>query len=497
MNIISIDLGTTNIKVSAYDRELRPVTTLSAAVSYDRDGDIVEFDCEAYFDSIAEMIRLAASAGKEANSGDVAQIVLTGQAESLILLGSDGRPVHPAISWMDMRSRKECGRLAKVFPADVCYRITGQPELIPTWPVTKMLWMREHKPEIFRGTAHYLLLKDYIIYRLCGRMAGDYSIYSFSHYFDIVNKCYWEDILSYCGVGLSQLPEVLPPCTVAGLLLPGLAKPDCGLTADTKINVGTLDHFAGMIGTGNIQEGLVSESAGTVLSIAAMVKEPLFDDSRLPLNCGPFPGTYVLLPVCESGGFSLEWYKNGFLEHDSFSRINQVIEGRPRKTAPIFLPYLTGVNAPDFNENASGVFFGLRASHDKYDLALAIMEGVACLLKKNLDYMAGAGIRINKIISTGGGAKSPLWTQIKSDITGQVIEVPDNEEAPCLGAAMIGAVSEGTFGSYEEAVGKCVSIKRRYEPDCRTEYEDTYGIFTELYGALGKVYELDGRRRYS
>jgi xylulokinase len=326
-------------------------------------------------------------------------------------------------------------------------------------------------------------------------MVGDYSIYSFSHYFDITKKCYWEDILSYCEIKTSQLPELLPSCSIAGTLLPELIHTELGLTNQTKINVGTLDHFAGMIGTGNIEEGLVSESAGTVLSIATLVNEPIFSESRLPLNCGPFPDTYVLLPVCESGGFSLEWYKNSFLEDISFSELDKTINNRPHKIPPIFLPYLTGVNAPDFNENASGVFFGIRAIHDKYDFALAIMEGVSCLLKKNLDYMISSGIKIKKIISTGGGAKSSLWTQIKSDIANQTIEVPENEEAPCLGAAIIGAVSEQIFSTYKDAVETCVSIRTKYIPRENPEYANTYKVFNELYESLTEVYISNAKNR--
>ncbi|MGG3306687.1 FGGY family carbohydrate kinase [Paenibacillus lautus] len=494
-NILSIDLGTTNIKVSVYDKHLTPLTTLSETVHYNRNGDRVEFDPDHYFTCIQGMIRKAAAIGKTSNNEDVVQIVLTGQAESLILLDQNKRPVHPAISWLDMRSRKECEELSSVFDSELCYRITGQPELIPTWPITKMLWMKRNKPDIFHQTAHYLLLKDYIIYRLCGRMAGDYSIYSFSHYFNITEKCYWEDILHYCGVKIEQLPEVLPSCSIAGTLMPEWMDAEIGLTCETKINVGTLDHFAGMIGTGNIKEGVISESAGTVLSIATLVNAPLFSEGRIPLNCGPFPDTYVLLPVCESGGFSLEWYKNHFLEDLSFSDINETLIRRSYRIPPVFLPYLTGVNAPDFNENASGVFFGIHASHDKYDFALAIMQGVACLLKKNLDYMRDSGVKINKIISTGGGAKSPLWTQLKSDITKQVIELPANEEAACYGAAIIGAVSEGFFPTFKEAVDQCVAIVKRYEPAERTEYDQTYTVFTALYDSLKNVYALNANER--
>lgn len=495
MNIMSIDLGTTNIKVSVYDRNLHALSILSEAVHYHRNGDFVEFDCLNYFSVIERLIIEAAQKGKSSNQEDIAQIVLTGQAESLILLDQDGLPAYPAISWLDMRSRKECDELANVFDSDLCYRITGQPELIPTWPITKMLWMKRNKPEVFDKTAKYLLLKDYIIYRLCGRMVGDYSIYSFSHYFDITRKCYWEDILSYCGIKTAQLPEILPSCSIAGTLLSELIHTESGLTKHTKINVGTLDHFAGMIGTGNIEEGLVSESAGTVLSIATLISKPIFSQSRLPLNCGPFPDTYVLLPVCESGGFSLEWYKNNFLEDITFSELDETIHNRPHNIPPIFLPYLTGVNAPDFNENASGVFFGIRAAHDKYDFALAIMEGVACLLRKNLDYMINSGIEVKKIISTGGGAKSSLWTQIKADIAAQTIEVPENEEAPCLGAAMIGAVSEQIFPTYKAAVEACVSIKTKYIPRDNPEYASTYKVFNELYASLSAAFLSNAKKR--
>lgn len=497
MNIIAIDLGTTNIKVSVYDKTLKPLVTLSENVRYDRRNDIVEFNVDAYFDDIQKMVEQVAAHGKSANGGNIAQIVLTGQAESLVLLDNAKKPLYPAISWLDMRSRKECAELAAIFDAEQCYRITGQPEIIPTWPITKMLWLNRNENAIFNRTAHYLLLKDYIIYRLCGRILGDYSIYSFSHYFNITEKCYWKEILDYCGIRQEQLPEVLPSCSIAGELLSDWCNSDIGLTASTKINVGTLDHFAGMIGTGNIKEGTISESAGTVLSLATLLREPLFSKVRLPLNCGPFPDSYVLLPVCESGGFSLEWYKKNFLENLSFKEINEVIAENNNHSLfpPVFLPYLTGVNAPDFNENASGVFFGINASHMKYDFALSIMQGIACLLRKNLDYMRDAGIEINKIISVGGGAKSALWTQIKSDFTKQEIEIPENEEAACYGAAIIGAVSEGYFTTFETAIEQNIKIVKKYTPAKRDDYEKTYRVFTALYTALDGVYALNAQSR--
>lgn len=494
MNIISIDLGTTNIKAAIYDHNLHMLCLLSEPVTYDRDGDFVEFDPASYFSMILTLIQKAASFGKTKNGEDVSQIVLTGQAESLIMLDKEYFPVCAGISWLDMRSSEECAELSSIFPADVCYQITGQPELIPTWPITKILWMKKHRPDITKKTAFYLLLKDYIIYRLCGNLIGDHSIYCFSHYFNITSKCYWTEILNYCGVKTEQLPKLMPSGSIAGCLLKKLVKPESGLTLNTKINIGTLDHFAGMIGTGSIKEGQISESAGTVLSVAALTPAPVFDGGKLPNYCGPFPDSYVLLPVCESGGFSMEWFKNEFLKEVSYQELNKILASRANQCSPIFLPYLTGVNAPDFNENASGVFLGLRANHDKYDMALAIMQGVACMLRKNLDYMKESGIKVDHIISTGGGAKSTVWTQIKANITRHIIEIPDNEEAPCLGAAIMSAVNEGLYSSYEEAIADCVSTKYKYIPSENPLFEKTYQLFCHTYAALEEAFQLEKQR---
>lgn len=496
MNIIAIDLGTTNTKVSIYDDKLTLISMLSEPVNYNHNNQFVEFNPIDYFERIKLMVNELAALGKKANQKNVVQVVLTGQAESLVLLDKEHNPTYPAISWLDMRSQKECDELSSVFDETLCYKTTGQPKLIPTWPISKMLWINRHEPEVFSHTAYYLLLKDYIVFRLSGRMLGDYSIYSFSHYFDITKKHYWIDILDYCGIKISQLPEVQPSSSIAGNLSSSLVCADIGLTEHTKINIGTLDHFAGMIGTGNIQEGIISESAGTVLSIATLVKQPIFDDSKIPLNCGPFPNTYVLLPVCESGGYSLEWFKNQFCKTITFDEISQQILSKTNKlTPPLFLPYLTGVNAPDFNEIATGAFFSITASHDKYDFALAVMEGVACLLRKNLQHMQNAGIKISKIVSVGGGARSSLWTQIKSNFAEQPIEIPENEEASSLGAAIIVAVNEGYYSSYEEAIAQCVSIKQRYLPNVSDYSTHTYHIFDTLYSALQPVYQLDSQLR--
>ena len=488
MGIIAIDLGTTNIKVAAYSDRLLQVGLESHNVVYERNGDFVEFDAEGYFDTIVRLVADCRAKAAPALGDGPAQLVLTGQAESLVVVGRDGKPLRGGISWLDMRSRKECAELAERFDADLCYRITGQPEIIPTWPLTKILWLRRNEPELFADAAKFLLIKDYILYRLTGRFVGEHSVYPFSHYFDVTAKRYWEEPLEYCGVSTDRLPELVPPCSVVGELLPEVLSAT-GLVAGSVANAGTLDHFAGMIGTGNVVEGMISESAGTVSSIATFVSKPFASPARIPLYCGPFPDSYIYLPVCESGGISLEWFRNSFAPDVSFRDIDAACATRQPDSRLLFLPYLTGVNPPEFDPAATGVFYGAGVRHDRYDFALAIMYGVACLLRKNIDFFKAAGIRADRILSTGGGAKSVLWSQIKADVCGLPVAVPKNQEAPCLGAAVVGAVTAGAFADYSSAIASAVAVDRVYEPAAhRDAFENVYRRFCALYDALSPVF---------
>lgn len=488
MGIIAIDLGTTNIKVAAYGDGLVPAALESHTVVYDRRGGFVEFDAEAYFDTIVCLIKACvANAGQTLGGGPV-QLVLTGQAESLVVVGDDGRPLRGGISWLDMRSTAECAELSERFGRQSCYEITGQPEIIPTWPLTKILWLRRHEPEVFARVAKFLLLKDYVLFRLTGRFVGEHSIYPFSCYFDITKKEYWHEPLEYCGVKPGQLPELVPPCSVVDEVLPAVAAA-AGLPRGSVANAGTLDHFAGMIGTGNVGVGMVSESAGTVSSIATFVSEPFAASARIPVYCGPFENSYIYLPVCESGGISLEWFRNAFMPDVSFRDIDENCAARSADSRLVFLPYLTGVNPPEFDPNTTGVFYGAGIGHDRYDFALAILYGVASLLRKNIDFFRAAGIGVERIISTGGGAKSSLWSQIKADVCGLPVVVPENQEAPCLGAAIIGAVGEGMYPGYAEAIAAAVRMRTTFAPGAdRERYEEKYRRFLAVYDGMTPVF---------
>ncbi len=496
---IGVDLGTTNIKAALYDGDMRLIGRKSRLAAYIRDGSRVEFDAAGYRDAVFSLLRELLS---ENGAARVRQIAFTGQAESLVVLDGDGNPLMNAISWMDERSVRECVQLSERFPPEVCRRVTGQLSILPTWPATKILWLKNNMPEVFEKAACYMLLKDYIVRCFTGKAAADMSVATFSFYFDIYRKCYWGEMLDAIGITEDKLPPLCEPCTVAGTLtdeaaerlgLVGGAACACGaVSKGTAVNTGTLDHFAGMIGTGNLSPGGITLSTGTVMALAALWDPSLPPPGGIALHYGFMPDSFVLLPVAESGGVSLEWFRRRCMPDQTFAEIDRVAAER-RDEGILFLPYIVGVNAPEMDGDAVGVFWGLRQEHDAYDMAKAVMEGVAFVLRKNCEAIERAGIALRSITATGGGAKSDLWCAIQADATGLSVRVPAEKEAACLGAAMIAAVGDGRFADLAAACAHCVTFQKVYEPHKSEAVETKYRRFCALYDAALKIGRINGQ----
>ena len=488
MKYVGIDLGTTNIKAGLYDDGMRRTALLSRPMRYRRDGVAVEFDAEEVLRCVVEMLREFGNRG-----ACISHVGLTGQAESLVLAGGDGRPVRPAISWMDEQSTAECAEIAGRVSSDELYAVTGQKAVIPTWPAAKLLRLKKTEPEALEAARWLVMLKDYIAWRLCGVLAADKSIATFTLYFDIHKGRYWDKMLDVCGIEKEKLPPLTEPCQQLGPLDPkqefALGKAYDG----ARLNIGTLDHFAAMFGTGNISVGGLSESTGTVMAMAAMARLPLAGCEGAALHYGPLPGSYVFLPVAESGGICLEWFRDRFLPGTSFTDIGAAVALRGHASAArlAFLPYIAGVNAPEFDSNACGVFFGLRAETDACDMARAVMEGVALLLWRNISEIESTGIKVQRIISSGGGAKSDLWLQMKADICGLEVCITKDTEAACLGAAMAAAVGAGLYPGFQEAADACVIMEKSFrpssDPSITAYYEAKKRGFHALHAAMRSV----------
>ena len=207
-----------------------------------------------------------------------------------------------------------------------------------------------------------------------------------------------------------------------------------------------------------------------------------------------FEDTYILLSICESGGISLEWFKNDFYGDKSYGYVNSEIEKIPQgSNGLVFLPYLTGVNSPELDPNAKGVFYGIKILHSRAHFARSVMEGIAYLIKKNLDYLEKLNIYTDKLISLGGGAKSNVWNQIKADVIGKDLVIVNQNEPTSLGAAILAAVKLGLYKDLNSAVDSSVKIRKVFNPISSHNkiYESQYKIFLDLYERLEVMFTAD------
>ncbi|WP_223692283.1 FGGY-family carbohydrate kinase [Leifsonia poae] len=496
MLVYAVDLGTTNLKAVLYDEQLRRLATASTPAVYRREGVRVEFDPESLFDSVIELIGRCARRAGAVGNGE-ATIVLTGQAESLVLIDRDGEPVRPGMSWLDDRAVAEAVELGDRFGLDEAFAVTGEPFPSATWPAAKLRWLSRYEPEAIASADSILMIKDYIVFRLTGTAVGEVSTRGFTYLWDVPNGGYWHEMIEFCSTPADRLPPVVPAATDLGLVSDEVAALLPPMTT-YRVNIGALDHFCAMVGTGSYGGGSVSESAGTVLSLCLLAPDWRFDPKRkVSFHTGLRPGDTVLFNGVDGGGAALEWYRIQGLGGMSYPELEKQLRARDHRNPPMFLPYLTGINPPDYFTQAKGAFLDLDLGHDRVDLAYAVEEGIAHLLRRNVEYFAADPAQ--ELVSTGGGAASAFWNQLKADVCGVDVVVPDELEATCRGAATLALVTAGVLDGFEDASRLNAPPAIRYRPSDDGRRAARYARFDNylqrLFGDPGAPTENSGTEK--
>ncbi len=499
--ILSVDLGTTAIKACLIDAAGRVLAIASREYQLDTPTPLeVELDAETYWaafrEGVAELLERTG-----VNPRDIRALGISAQGETLICADASGRPVRPAIVWLDNRAHEEAALLAAEFGDEAAYRVTGQVSFVPTWPAAKVLWLRRHEPRTFARTARFLLIEDWFIARLTGRFVCEGSLVTSTMYWNLATRRWWPEMLAYLGVSEQRLPEIRESGEPVGPILPSVAR-ELGLDPATVVCTGALDQAAGAIGVGNIREGVFSENTGAALAICATVPAPVFDPGRqMPCHYHGVAGRYME-HTFTSGGMVLRWYRDTFCQpevdeaaasgrdaYDLLSELAATIQ--PGSEGLVMLPHLQGAMAPEANPRAKGVFYGFTLRHTKAHFARSIMEAIAFIVRRNVEVLAGMGIAVDEIRALGGGARSRVWSQIKADVLGLPVVTTENEEAASLGAAILAGVAVGTFASLEDAIARTVIVKDRFEPDpsSRATYDAAYATYRELYGDLVGLFD--------
>ena len=451
--LLGADIGTTSLKASVFDTDGNMIKSVTKDYTLIVSNDEVEFPADDY-------VKLFEEAYREVSEGlEISAFAIDTQCETLIVTDENDKPLMNAIVWLDNRAAAEADKIKAHFGTEKVYNVTGQPEITATWPASKLLWIKENKPEIHKNIKKVFLLEDYLLYRLTGNFVTEKTLQSSTIYYDIKNDCWWDEMLEFIGVNPDWLPKLCDSAKKVGEYK--------GAAAVTS----AIDQIAGAIGAGITDTSVVSEMTGTTMVIFAPCNEvPAFNPNSIVPCHKNYDGKYCLLSWTPTAGIALKWFKNNFCENFSFRELDELAESVPAGSAGlVFLPYLCGSTMPKYNPDAKGAFMGLTMEHTRAHAVRSILESVACMLKANLDYL---GVSVSEIRSMGGGASSPLWCQIKADMTGKNIAILENNETACLGSAILAAVGVGYFESVEDAA-KMIAPDKAYESQ-GVDYSECY-----------------------
>ena len=487
MLFIGIDLGTSACKLLLVDEggAVRNEVTKGYPLSFPQPGwseqDPGDW-WQAVTDGVLELLR-------GFDPAQVAGIGAGGQMHGLVALDERDNVIRPAILWNDGRTAAQVDYLNNVVGRDKLSRYTAN-IAFAGFTAPKLLWMRENEPENFAKIRKIMLPKDYINYRLTGVHSTDYSDASGMLLLDVEHKRWSREMCEICGVAEEQLPRLYESWEVVGALKPGVAQ-TLGLSTAVKVCAGAGDNAAAAVGTGVVGAGGCNISLGTSGTI--FISSDRFGVA--PNNAlhafAHADGGWHLMGCMLSAASCNKWWCEDILGTDDYQREQKPIDtdklGRNRG---FFLPYLMGERSPINDTDARGTFVGMSMDTTRADLTQAVLEGVAFAIRDSFEVAKSLGIDIPCSMICGGGAKSPLWCTIFANVLGIPLTLPQTEQGPGYGGAMLAMVGCGACPSVQAACDALVHVAQTVEPDpaLTARYEERYRRFRQIYPAMKMLF---------
>jgi xylulokinase len=425
----------------------------------------------------------------------VRALSLATQVDGVVPIDSSGRALHPAIIWMDRRAGKQCERVRGHLGEEQIFQLTGL-NLDATHVAPKIRWLGDHHPEIYQQAAYFLLPGSFMAYALTNELGVDYSNASSTLLMDVHTKTWSEAMIDAFEIDQSRLAPISAATATLGPLSPTMAE-KLGLGTGTLVMVGCGDEHAACLGAGVTQPGIAGDIAGTAEPVCAASAEVAFDVTRLvETHCHADPDLWLLEnPGFVSGG-NFRWLRDQFARGETYAALDaEAALVPPGAEGMTFLPSLMGAMAPTWNEAARGTYAGFTLAHTRGHFVRALLEGSAYAVRDITTQMQSAGIELRELRMVGGGAKSRLWNQIKADVTGLQVNVPEITETTALGAAFLALVGIGAYSTLSEASEHIVKIRECIDPDPRTQsaYTESYERYRQTYFALLPLFEDTAR----
>jgi xylulokinase len=484
MSLLAIDIGSSRCKAAAF--ALSGVVIARSVCSYSPDfpqPGFAEMDPDKFWSAVCQTAR---EVSREAKHDPVQAVCLSSHGETFIPVNTKGEPVGVAILNMDNRASRQAQWCDKTMGAQRIFEISGLVSYA-MYPVPKILWLREHRPEIYSSAERFLSVTDFIHVKLRLPPYIGYSLASRFLAFDVLSDCWSDEILDAVGLKEDQLPLPVPAGTIAGKL--DLAAANAlGVANGTPVVVGGHDQACGALGVGVVKSGRVADSMGTYECLAAASDEPRLGERAFAARVNSYshvvPGKFLTLAYFPSG-IMVQWFADLMEGRDAQSRnssehqdeaLTQSTSGRSNQyfnleerctdspTGLCVTPHLIGTCNPDFDGRARATIFGLTADATRSQIYQGILEGIACELSQVRDLLASVSGDFQDLYATGGGTRSPLGLKLRAAITGCRLHVMGCE-AVCQGAAILAGVGSGAYTRIAEAVDRVVQEKDIIEPD--------------------------------
>ncbi|HLA54096.1 MAG TPA: FGGY-family carbohydrate kinase [Flavitalea sp.] len=501
MSLLGIDIGSSSCKGVAFTVDGIELARASASYCPVTVGSSVEIETTVFREAVFNVI--LALTGQLSNDL-VEALAISSHGETVIAIDKNGNATGPAIMNADNRAEEEAAWWEKTFGREEIYKITGLP-LHPMFSLNKVMWIRNHRPELYAITNKFVSVSDYVLTQLGFPPYTDYSLACRTMAFDIHNRCWSQKILEHCGIPIEKLGIPLAAGTVVGKLSAEIAS-TLGLREGIVVALGGHDQPCGALGAGAIRSGDVVDSAGTYECLTAVSQTPMNSNKSLgySLNsyCHVVPGKFVTLAFFPAGMVSA-WFTKQFyceekkIEQESKKDLHTMLDENTMSFCPgpsglCTTPHFAGSGTPYWDARATGVMAGFTPDTTIYHLYKGIFEGIACELAINISVLEEIIGPFGSMNISGGNSRSRFTVQLRADMTRKQINLLVNDETVCLGAAVLAGIAAGKYEDAEEAVEKVVRVKETILPDHQSQlaYEKQFDRYKLLYRSLERFREV-------